>query len=401
MATCTDSFAHRPRRAPGSTPRLPWRRAAAAALLLAAAAAAQETAAPAKPSLFKDPKDGAFDISGWAATQTGVIPMISPITEPAVGYGALVYGILIHGGGFAALEKAPPGVTGKPVPPDISAGGGAYTENGTWMGFVGHLGFWGGDRWRYVGALARMSPNFDVYDGAGNAYGLNLDGWAVYQEVRRRVALTDLFVGARWVWTDSTLTFDLGDSVPDDFDREGRKVRSSGLGLVAEYDTRDNIFTPNRGSQVKASATFFRDAIGSDRDYDRYTLDGTFFLEADPRLVLSGRVRTQNVAGDEPFYARPYVRLRGVAAMRYQGETAVSVEGEARYGLTTRWWLVGFGGAGWTDAGDVRVLEDESVTAGGVGFRYLIARALGLQMGVDVAKGPEEWVGYIIFGTAW
>lgn len=38
---------------------------------------------------------------------------------------------------------------------------------------------------------------------------------------------------------------------------------------------------------------------------------------------------------------------------------------------------------------------------GGGGFRYLLARQLGLQMGMDVGRGPEGWAFYIIFGSAW
>ena len=77
--------------------------------------------------------------------------------------------------------------------------------------------------------------------------------------------------------------------------------------------------------------------------------------------------------------------------MRYQGETAVTLDAEARWGLTKRWWLVAFAGAGWTDAGSAKALADSSVHSGGFGGRYLLARALGLQAGLDVAKGPEQW----------
>jgi len=35
----------------------------------------------------------------------------------------------------------------------------------------------------------------------------------------------------------------------------------------------------------------------------------------------------------------------------------------------------------------------------GGGFRYLTAREFGLQMGFDVARGPEEWAIYVVFGT--
>ncbi len=62
------------------------------ALCCAGGAAAEEPAAGApaasRPSLFRDPEDGAIDLSGWLASRTGILPIPVPITEPAVGYGA-------------------------------------------------------------------------------------------------------------------------------------------------------------------------------------------------------------------------------------------------------------------------------------------------------------------------
>ena len=37
----------------------------------------------------------------------------------------------------------------------------------------------------------------------------------------------------------------------------------------------------------------------------------------------------------------------------------------------------------------------------GGGFRYLIARALGLRLGIDVARGPEDWAFYVTVGSGW
>ena len=88
--------------------------------------------------------------------------------------------------------------------------------------------------------------------------------------------------------------------------------------------------------------------------------------------------------------------------MRYQGETAVT-RSTAR-----RAWASRRGGgssrspaAGWTDAGSIKVLADQSVHAGGFGFRYLVARVLGIQTGIDVARGPEKWAFYVVFGSSW
>ena len=38
---------------------------------------------------------------------------------------------------------------------------------------------------------------------------------------------------------------------------------------------------------------------------------------------------------------------------------------------------------------------------GGVGFRYRLARELGLQAGLDVARGPEDTSVYLTVGSAW
>jgi hypothetical protein len=41
------------------------------------------------------------------------------------------------------------------------------------------------------------------------------------------------------------------------------------------------------------------------------------------------------------------------------------------------------------------------VVSGGAGFRYMVARKFKLRMGVDLAKGPDTWAYYIVFGTSW
>jgi len=47
-------------------------------------------------------------------------------------------------------------------------------------------------------------------------------------------------------------------------------------------------------------------------------------------------------------------------------------------------------------------LQDaETVWNAGGGFRYLTAREFGLHMGIDVARGPEQWAIYVVFGNSW
>lgn len=363
----------------------------------AADAAGGETGKP-KLSKFKDPEDGAIDLSRWLAGRTGILPIAMPITEPAVGFGAAAALIRFHGGGMGGGPK-PVGPTGRPISPDVAVLAGGLTENGTWAAVVGYLGHFKNDTWRYKGALGRISPNLDYYGSNDRAYQFNLDGWVVYQELGHGIGKTDLFAGLQFTYLDTTVKFDLSE-LPEEIPRRESTTTESGLGVVLEYDTRDNSFTPNSGVALRANAAFLGSYLGGDHDFQRYTAAGRFWWDPIPRVVLKARGQIQTVQGDVPFYALPFVFLRGIPAMRYQGDSAVSLDGEVRWNLWKRWSLVAFAGAGWTDAASGFKKQGESVHAGGLGFRYLIARAMGLQMGLDFAKGPEQSAVYVVVGSS-
>src|SRR5262245_451727 len=62
--------------------------------LCGSTAAAQTTSAPPQettspPSKFRSSDDGWFDVSGFLDEKYGFLPLIIPITEPAVGHGAV------------------------------------------------------------------------------------------------------------------------------------------------------------------------------------------------------------------------------------------------------------------------------------------------------------------------
>jgi len=61
----------------------------------------------------------------------------------------------------------------------------------------------------------------------------------------------------------------------------------------------------------------------------------------------------------------------------------------------------GFAGIGKAADGFEALQDAETVWNAGCGFRYLTAREFGLQMGIDVARGPEQWAIYVVFGNSW
>ena len=87
--------------------------------------------------------------------------------------------------------------------------------------------------------------------------------------------------------------------------------------------------------------------------------------------------------------------------MRYQGEDVIIGEAEYLWGFTPRWSLVIFGGVGKTSSINEFGESGQTVGAGGLGFRYRLARKQGLQAGMDIARGPEDTAVYITVGSAW
>jgi hypothetical protein len=125
------------------------------------------------------------------------------------------------------------------------------------------------------------------------------------------------------------------------------------------------------------------------------------FLPMSRKLFLGVRGEAAASFGDVPFYLRPFIYLRGVLVMRYQGEEMAQIEAELRWQFWKRFSLVGFAGGGgaWNDL--ERFDNTQTVISGGAGFRYEIAREYGIHMGADVACSEDNTAVYIQVGSAW
>jgi hypothetical protein len=87
--------------------------------------------------------------------------------------------------------------------------------------------------------------------------------------------------------------------------------------------------------------------------------------------------------------------------MRYQSATAATLEVRGGYDIRPRWTVVGFVGGGRAAESLSELGSATTHTAYGLGFRYLLAKKLGMRVGLDVAKGPEGTYVYIVMGSPW
>lgn len=346
-------------------------------------------------SIFRDSLDNAYDVSDWLINKKGILLVPTVITEPAVGYGIAGAAMFFHSS-----------YSQKKGPPSISGVLGGATENGTWAAGVFHLGFWKRDRIRYLGAAARTYVNLGFY-GSGNAgllgiesVNLNLDAWLLLQQLKFRLGESDLFIGGRYLLFNTHNKFELPVEVPEFTGNEFNSTLSE-ASIKFELDSRNNVFTPTKGLFLGLTGTYSDTWFGGDALYGRIGVSLIGYVPAGSKVYVGLRHESNYSIGDVPFYARPIISLRGAPLMKYQNINTMVMETEVTWNMYKRWSLSGFTGIGNAFENFADFNKGKSVTTIGSGFRYLIARKLGTNMGMDFALSQDDYGIYIIFGTAW
>jgi len=374
----------------------------ASSVLCESSASAQTAVTPSQdtppPSKFRSAEDGWFDVSGFLDEKFGFLPVVIPITEPAVGYGAA--------GALAFLSKPLGEAKAGFGRPDIAIVGGLGTENGSWGVLVGDVRHWFDDRLETQVGFTHLSANLDFH-GIGQDTRLdehplryNLEPTGGVLRAKYRLGQSAAWAGLGYVFAATRVTFEAPAGTPGlpDFRRDSKV---GGLTPSFTYDSRDNLFTPLRGTFLEAVVGIFSPALGGDDDFQRVQLTAMQYISLFPTLYLGLRGDGAASVGDAPFYLRPFISLRGAPIMRYQGDEVAQIEVELRWQFWKRFSLVVFGGGGvaWNDL--ERFDNVQKVPTGGFGFRYEIARRYGIQMGLDIAFGPDNTAVYVQVGSAW
>jgi hypothetical protein len=222
-------------------------------------------------SQFSDPDDRRFDASTYLAENAyGFLPVPIIITDPAVDGGLGAVGLFFHETEdqkqkrLEALKSTEDG-SRYLLTPSVSAVAAAVTGNDSWFVGGGHMGFFKQGRIRYLGGGGYGDVNLDFF-GFGNIsftspVELNTKAWAAINEIKFRIGNSPIFIGAaqRYIKADISprRLGDLnGDFLPPEFQEAfqdlirrllTRDVTTSALGVTAEFDTRDNLFSPHAG----------------------------------------------------------------------------------------------------------------------------------------------------------
>ena len=167
-------------------------------------------------------------------------------------------------------------------------------------------------------------------------------------------------------------------------------VKLAGLGIVGQYDSRDTEFSPHEGILAEAELVRFDGAIGSDFSFLNFDSQASYYLEVVPDLVLATNARFAVAGHAAPFFALPFVSLRGFAAGQHLDQTVWQSQAELRWRIFWRIGVVGFFGVGQAAGGVEDFGHSELLYAGGAGIRFIASEAERVTLGLDYARSSDD-----------
>ncbi|MFC1714761.1 BamA/TamA family outer membrane protein [Candidatus Poribacteria bacterium] len=170
--------------------------------------------------------------------------------------------------------------------------------------------------------------------------------------------------------------------------------KSSGVGLLVDWDSRDRVFSATKGAFYQASVTVYRDALGSDFDFTRYILDLRRYYSILPAHSLALNGYFDFSSGEMPFQKLALLggrfRMRGYYEGQHRDKNMMTFQIE--YRIVPVWWrggVVGFLGVGDVSDKVSNFQLKDFKAAGGIGFRFQFNRGEGVNLRADFAFGRD------------
>ncbi len=118
---------------------------------------------------------------------------------------------------------------------------------------------------------------------------------------------------------------------------------TAGLGMVMTYDARDAIYWARQGTFLRFKNAYYRNAMGSDFDYESYTLEARQFIPMFSTGALGVSALLNLKSGDIPFRELATAdgdhNLRGIVRGKYRDRDLLVLQAEYKSYLSDYSWI--------------------------------------------------------------
>lgn len=168
----------------------------------------------------------------------------------------------------------------------------------------------------------------------------------------------------------------------------------SGLGFIYQWDTRDVLYSPSKGSFVQLETFFNSKYLGSDFDYQRYSLDAAKYFNVGSKNIWALNLVLGTMHGNVPFYDMMYfgrpTQMRGYQDRRFIDKNMVILQSEYRFPLYKRLQGVGFVATGTVGSQFKEIFSHPYKLTYGMGLRFVVNKKDQVRLRLDYGFTVNE-----------
>jgi hypothetical protein len=174
----------------------------------------------------------------------------------------------------------------------------------------------------------------------------------------------------------------------------------SGVTIIANRDTRDNVYFPRKGDWFVFSAGFYPEFLGSTHEFTTFKLDLRKYLRVFDNHVVALQAITTVQGGDVPFMSMPQLGgqylMRGYYYGRFRDKSMAAFQAEYRAPLFWRLGVVGFAGIANVADKFTSLTKGSFKPSYGLGLRYLFDKKENIYIRVDIGFGENGSNGFYV-----
>ncbi|MCS6987933.1 MAG: BamA/TamA family outer membrane protein [Chloroherpetonaceae bacterium] len=167
--------------------------------------------------------------------------------------------------------------------------------------------------------------------------------------------------------------------------------KNAGVGLILNYDSRDNAFSPTEGAFCQAIAMNYNRFLGGNHEFWLYTFDARKFFALRYGEVIALQGYFSFVSGEAPFQMLPRLgggaRMRGFYEGRFRDKQLLTIQAEYRRPLVWRFAMATFVGVGSVSGALNEIALDRLKLSYGVGLRFALTPEERVFARLDFGKG--------------
>lgn len=179
---------------------------------------------------------------------------------------------------------------------------------------------------------------------------------------------------------------------------------NSGVGVVFNYDNRNNIFSPSKGSFIETAVQYFGPGLGGKYEYTSVIADASIYFSTWKKQVLALNIFGETLMGDPPFNQMALLggtkRMRGYYEGRYRDKNLLMLQAEYRIPLFWRIGMVFFGGIGEVNNHVSNYNLNDVRYNYGTGIRFILDKKEKINIRLDAGFGKGVSGFYLTIGEA-